>query len=108
MPHDWFTTWRRITESLRAGSHPRPPVPQGRVTPLAPFDPATRTRAPTPPVLAPGDMALVRHHWHLHAQHNPGMTWRQFHKILTKRERFYAEERAERESKLAALTRPNP
>lgn len=39
----------------------------------------------------------------MHLRHHPGLTWRQFLDILERRHVFFAEERRDREAKLAQL-----
>lgn len=41
--------------------------------------------------------------FHIHRQHTPNLTWPDFLRLLERRHRFFAEERAEREAKLATL-----
>lgn len=84
---------------------------KGRRT-LAPALPrAVPSLPPTPPLDAPrpplqasaAELALVRENWNAHRRNTPELTAREFLRILEDRHRFFAEERREREIKLAKL-----
>lgn len=101
--------WQR----LRSPWHRRSPAPvlPPSLPALAPtplFDPRA---APRPPPVPSMDVERVRNSWNAHLTHNPGMSAAQFLRILEDRYRFFAEERMERQMKLAALQKsiePSP
>lgn len=75
-------------------------APRGPVTGLKPFAPDLGLpSAPVPTT----DVALVLQHFRQHQGNTPELTWPEFLRILESRHRFFAEERAEREAKLANL-----
>lgn len=55
------------------------------------------------PAADPADLALIRENWNVHLRHRPSMTAHEFLRILEDRHRFFAEERRDREIKLAKL-----
>lgn len=98
---------RRVLGPLRCRSFP--PVPQGRQTTLVPFEGAAPASAKPPHhPLSAEEMAVVATHWRMHLKHHPDLTWPRFLEILAYRERFFAQERAEREAKLATLQKHTP
>jgi hypothetical protein len=83
-----------------------PPAPRGPVTSLQPFTPPA-----APAELPHPDTAIVMADWKLHQRHTPHLTFQTYlNDILPRRNRFFHEERMEREAKLAQLnalaTRP--
>ncbi len=71
--------------------------PQTTLVPSPAFDPTSTPQPPHP------DLPLVMQEFHIHRQHTPNLTWPDFLRLLERRHRFFAEERAEREAKLATL-----
>lgn len=90
----------RLKALVSARRQALPPAPRAAITELKPFN--AEDTPPSVPATHP-DMALVMEHWRAHARHNPGMTVEKFLEVLEGRERFFREERLERQAKLRSL-----